>query len=59
MRILVIAMGTGFVVNLVVGWVAFRSVGMAVGFALLGMLMGGALGAVEVWLRRRQQRGRR
>ncbi|MFN3975291.1 MAG: hypothetical protein ACK4K2_08490 [Dehalococcoidia bacterium] len=58
MRILVLGMGAGFLVNLALGWLAFRTVWMAFGFALLGMLLGGAFGLAEVWLRRRQQGGR-
>lgn len=58
MRIVLLGMGAGFLVNLALGWLAFRTVGMALGFALVGMLLGGAFGMTEVWLRRRQQRGK-
>lgn len=58
MRIVLLGMGIGFLVNLALGWLAFRTVGMALGFALVGMLLGGAFGMTEVWLRRRQQRGK-
>lgn len=58
MRIVLLGMGIGFLVNLALGWLAFPTVGMALGFALVGMLLGGAFGMTEVWLRRRQQRGK-
>ncbi|GBD11027.1 hypothetical protein HRbin23_00677 [bacterium HR23] len=58
MRIVLLGMGAGFLVNLTLGLLAFRSGSAAIAFALLGLLLGGAFGVAEVWLRRRQQRGR-
>jgi|GEM_PF-2795088 Flp pilus assembly protein protease CpaA len=52
-RIVLLAMGAGFLVNLALGWMALRTPERALAFALLGMLLGGVFGVVEVALRRR------
>lgn len=53
MRIVLVAALLGFLINLGIGLLVFRSLMLGLGFAVFGLVLGGSFGLMDLFLRRR------